>query len=131
MVFRRALSAIVVVFIAAISGLAMSSSAQADAGFIYKCSGVAEGQSKNIPYSRIWDCSSGPADTSIVQKVSIDTGKQVAWISGECAFYAYHQLGWRNMDKIWTHCLGHKPWPLCGSNICSSKRVVPAARLHD
>lgn len=117
--FKRNLSRLLVVCVALVAALSVSPGASADVGFIYKCDNVGGGIYQ-IAFAKIYTCSNGPADNSIIHKINISTGKQTAWIGGECAFYAYHNLGWRDMTKTWNHCLTHKDWPTCGGSICQS-----------
>jgi hypothetical protein len=127
MVFRRALSVVFVAVIAIIPGLSLSSSAHADVGFIYYCSSITDGDYQ-IAFSKIYQCSNGPFDNTFLNKYSLHDGTRVSWISGECAFYAHHDLGWTDMTKVWNHCLTHKDWPTCNGSICQSKRLVVSGR---
>lgn len=116
---RRLVAGIFVAFTAAITVIGSGGSASADSGttYVYRCSSITMGE-YSIPFSKIYNCSSGPADYTIVHQLSTYTGKQTGWISGECAFYAHYQLGWTNMSTVWSHCLTHKDWPTCGGSLC-------------
>jgi hypothetical protein len=127
---KRRLYGVLVAVVALFASLSVTSQAFADHGYIYKCHSLT--QEHQIAFAKIYQCSSGPADVSIVNEWDVNTGRMTGWISGECAFYAYYQLGWRNMSNVWSHCLSHKDWPTCGGDLCGSKSLTVAGRQpHD
>ena len=109
---RRMLSAALAVLAAVVMAITAIAPASADSGtsYIYKCSSITDGNYV-ISFSKIYTCSNGPYDVTFVNKYSTYSGTRVAWIDGECAFYAYHVLGWRNMSTIWSKCLSHHDIP--------------------
>lgn len=109
---RRVFSGMLAILAAAVMAVSTISPAHADSGssYIYKCSSITDGNYV-IAFSKIFSCSNGPYDVTFINKYSTYSGARVAWIDGECAFYAYYVLGWRNMSTVWSKCLGHHDIP--------------------
>src|SRR5262245_13143153 len=107
---KRNVLGILVALVTVLATVGTSSEAIADpggTGHIYKCNRLAYTDDYyTIAFSKIYTCSDGPmSGPSFVAELSTYTGKQTGKISGECAWHAYHVLGWRNMTKVWNWCL--------------------------
>jgi hypothetical protein len=108
---KRVFSGLLAMLAAVAMTIGVSAPANADGStYIYKCVSITDG-TYTIPFSQIFSCSNGPYDVTFVDKVSTYSGDTVAWIDGECAFYAYYVKGWRDMSTIWSHCLTHHDIP--------------------
>jgi hypothetical protein len=103
--FTCALAGLLMVLAASLVVAPTSSADPGGSGHVYRCSGVRITGEGPIAFSDIYKCSSGPMDVSTISELSTYTDKQTGWIDGECAWHAYHRLGWRSMTRIWNWCL--------------------------
>jgi hypothetical protein len=106
---RNSLKVLFATLTALVAIMGTSSVVSADpggSGHVYRCSAVRmTDDSYIIAFSKIYTCSNGPMDNSLIQELSTYTDKQTGSITGECAWHAYHRLGWRDMKKVWNWCL--------------------------
>lgn len=109
---RPVLGVLAGLLLAPLGLIAAGTPAHADAGvagYTYICDRISPygDDTTTLSVSKLYTCSNGPMDDTIVSRLDNYTGKSAGHTSGECIWYLHYRKGYTDMAKAFDYCVAH------------------------